>query len=305
MSLGGPVLKQHVVEFIRGTGVKTDGVTDATSTNGPWTWTVPLGVVDLVIDGCGAGQSGSAGAYQASALSAGGGGGGGAGVICRDYRAKVGPGASLTITVGAGGTGAATADGTYANGGNTTVAGLLPNFLTSGGTLELRGADLYIGPPASSTSAVATAGGNGTAAGADGAAGTQGDLNAVYLPFQNAYGPSTGGGGKASAAAGGNGGFTPYSFGPIGGFRPASTDWFTAATGTTSGGVSMGAGGRGAPSFFSSTSPAGGNGDAVGTSAGSGDYGAGGGGGGGSGTARRKGGDGGNGYIRIIYWSAD
>lgn len=305
MALGGSVLKQHVVEFIRGTGVKTDGVVNATSTNGPWTWTVPEGVVDLVVDGCGGGQSGAAGGFQASALSAGGGGGGGAAVICRDYRAKVIPGSSLTITAGAGGVGAATSNGTYANGGDTTVAGLLPCFLTSAGTLELRGAAGYIDAPGSSTSTVATTGGNGTAAGADGAQGITGDLNANYFPFLNSYGPSSGGGGKASAAAGGNGGYTPYSYNAIGAFAPASANWFTVATGTTSGGVSMGAGGRGAPSFFSGVSPAGGGGDAVGTSAGSGDYGGGGGGGGGSGTARRKGGDGGNGYVRFTYWSAD
>jgi hypothetical protein len=305
MSLGGPVIRQHVVEFIRGTGVKTDGVVDATSTNGPWTWTVPAGVVDLMIDGCGAGQSGAAGAYQASALSAGGGAGGTSGMVCRDYRAKVVPGASLTVTIGAGGTGAATADGTYANGGNTTVAGLLPNFLTFNNTLELRGGGSYLSPPTSSTSAVATTGGNNSTAGSDGQQGVSNEQTGFYFLFYYINIGSQGGGGKASGAAGANGGFTYYSYTQYGFFPTSEANWFTVATGTTAGGVSMGGGGRGTPSFFSGVSPAGGGGDAVGTSAGSGDYGAGGGGGGGSGTARRKGGDGGNGYVQITYWSAD
>jgi hypothetical protein len=33
-------MKQHVVEFIRGSGVVTDGVVDVSSVNGPWKWVV-------------------------------------------------------------------------------------------------------------------------------------------------------------------------------------------------------------------------------------------------------------------------
>lgn len=173
--IGGPTVRQHVVEFIRGTGVRTDGVADATSTNGPWTWVVPEGVTEVYIDACGAGQSGGAGAYQVSALSAGGGCGGGNGAALWYFRAAVTPQSSLQITLGAGGTGSATSDGAYSNGGTTSIAGLLPARGCIAGTLTLRGGDTYGGnPPTSSTSAVATQGqGNGTA-GADGA---QGEAN--------------------------------------------------------------------------------------------------------------------------------
>ena len=74
MSLGGPVLRQHVVEFIDGTGVKTDGVVDTSDTATPFSWVVPVGVTKLYITGCGGGAGGSGG--HDSATSAGGGGGG-------------------------------------------------------------------------------------------------------------------------------------------------------------------------------------------------------------------------------------
>ena len=58
--LNGLNLRQHVVEFIRGTGVVTDGVVDATSTTGPWTWTMPR-AQEATLDMCGAGGGGAGG----------------------------------------------------------------------------------------------------------------------------------------------------------------------------------------------------------------------------------------------------
>lgn len=306
MSLQG-ILRQHVVEFISGAttgGIWTDGVrSTAQGTSGPYTWYVPDGVAQLTLDGCGAGQSGGAGAFQTSALSAGGGAGGCYGASAFGILVSVNPRAGLTITLGAGGAGTATSDGAANSGGSTTIAGLNAGIGVVSGTMTLRGGSNYIGnAPTSSTSAVDTNGqGNSTA----GAQGAQGSFSVAFTAA-NYYpngGAASGGGGKASAAAGANGGYYPFSYStPINIF---SVTWNPGGTGTTSGGVSMGGGGRGNPSFFSMVSPAGGGGDATGTDAAEADYGAGGGGGGGSGTARRRGGNGGNGYVRITYWSAD
>ena len=58
--LAGLKLRTHVVEFVRGTGVVTDGVVDAASPNGPWTWVVP-DCIDLEIDATSAGSGGADG----------------------------------------------------------------------------------------------------------------------------------------------------------------------------------------------------------------------------------------------------
>ena len=71
--LNGLNLTQHVVEFVRGAGLVTDGVVDATSTTGPWTWTMPR-ALEATIDACGAGGGGAGGGSP----TGGGGGGGGA-----------------------------------------------------------------------------------------------------------------------------------------------------------------------------------------------------------------------------------
>jgi len=304
MSLGGNVLRQHVVEFIRGTGVVTDGITDATSTNGPWNWTVHDGVVEIFVDGCAGGESGGAGAYQAAALSAGGGAGGCAGTHVMNQRMVVLPNSQLQITLGAGGTGSASSDGASSSGGDTTITGLLPGVMNFSGTFILRGGDAYIGaPPTSATTAIAT---RGQGQSTDGASGTGGSVSPPILVsgITRYTTPSQGGGGAASGAVGLQGGFSPFSYSEASA-TTRGVNWFTRSNGTSSGGGSWGGGGRGFPSQFSYSSPAGGNGDAIGSDAAASDYGAGGGGGGGSGTARRRGGNGGSGYVRIVYWSAD
>ena len=145
MSLGGPVIRQHVVEFIRGVGVITDGVTDASDTTSPWTWVVPNGVAQIFLTGC-AGGAGGGGGHNATAARAGGGGGGsGASVV--NLPVLVYPSASLTVTVGAGGTGGPA--NTQGNGGDPTTIANLPTrslwaqAFGSGtdGTLRIHGGD--------------------------------------------------------------------------------------------------------------------------------------------------------------------
>jgi hypothetical protein len=77
--LGGPVVRQHYVEFIRGTGVKLDGVADATSANGPWTWVVPKDVSVIFVTGVGAGGGGGTSRAASPGARAGGGGASGVG----------------------------------------------------------------------------------------------------------------------------------------------------------------------------------------------------------------------------------
>jgi len=94
--LGGPVIQEHVVEFLLGSGVKTDGVLDSTSANGPWTWVVPMGVAQIFVTGCGAGSGGTGGT---NASLSGGGGGGGTGMSLMNFPIEVVQGTSLTVTV--------------------------------------------------------------------------------------------------------------------------------------------------------------------------------------------------------------
>lgn len=315
MALGGNVLRQHVVEFIRGTGIVTDGVIDATSLNGPWTWQVPDGVAELTTSFCGAGSSGGAGAYQAGALSAGGGAGGRGGEVVLDHVFYVVPRAILTITLGAGGVGTNSSDGANNTGGRTQISGLLPGFLVINNTATAKGGmDLWhyswLGTaPTSSLSAVSTRGQGQSVDGTSGATSTQ-DVDATIFYAKIYAGnwllSSNGGGGFAGGVVGGNGGACIQPYRTLAAYyKKDASNWSDTSTGTLSSGCSCGGGGRGSLSLFSGLAPAGGNGDAIGSSANSSSYGAGGGGGGGSGTARRAGGNGGDGYVRFTYWSMD
>ena len=116
--------RQHIVEWIPGVGVVTDGVTDASSTSGPWTWTPPDGVVTAVLDAVGPG------------------GGAGNGVL--GLAVALIPNQALTITAGAAGAGGAIgADGVAA--GTTTITGLAANGSVVPGKLIFRGGDKGIG----------------------------------------------------------------------------------------------------------------------------------------------------------------
>jgi hypothetical protein len=310
MSLGGPGLKQHVVEFVRGVGVITDGVTDSTDTTSPWTWIVPGDVAQLFITGCGAGGGGGGG-HNATAARAGG-GGGGSGMSVINLPVNCYPGSSLTITVGAGGPGgAANTNGTA--GDPTTIAGLPTRSMwcqafESGvdGTLRIHGSDRGRAGTASS-GGLGGAGGFSTlanvAAGASGVANTgspaapsNATITGTSVAAFTVAACGGGGGGGASTTgattAGSNGGRISGTNNPF--------NLIAVGAGGQDGTFSSGGGGTGGVSIFGV--PGAGGGNATNTSQTGGNatgYGAGGGGGGGNGA----GGDGADGYLQIVYWS--
>jgi len=296
MALGGPVVRQHYVEFIVGTGVKLDGVVDAASTSGPWTWVVPKDVSQIFVTGVGAGGGG--GSSTAASPSARGGGGGGSGFGVIFLKCAVAPGRSLTVTVGAKGA-AATA------GGASTITNLVSSPFDNPTTLDLKGG-------AGGTSGTAAGGGGGvsgyTLSGGGGVVANAATPSVGGSPTFNyisnrsqAWGFGCGGGGAGSAST------TGSTAGANGGAPPAASwnysmlaNLVTGGTGDSSGGtVSRSGGGAGGSSIIGY----GGNGGAGGANGSSATgYGAGGGGAGGNGAT---GGSGSDGYIGIFYWSAD
>ena len=304
--LGGPVLHQHVVEYLVGTGVKTDGILDSTSASGPWTFVVPMGVAQLLLTGCAAGSGGDGGT---NATNSGGGGGGGSGMYFVDFPVDVVQNTSLTVTIGAKGTGGTPTVAATA-GGDVTVAGVVTPIMTdTGSTLKFLGGGAGI-TSTSSNGSRGNDGGNivlGTSGGTSASTPTAGtNLSFLDIGGFNLLMTGGSGGGAAStngATAGANGGTQATN---ITNFRTyfwtaaseASVNLPTAGTGNTTGTVSRGGGGIGGSSLFGEGGN-GGNGGANGTNATG--YGAGGGGGGGT----ANGGDGSDGYLRITYWSAD
>lgn len=316
MALGGNRLRQHVVEFIRGTGVVTDGVVDATSLNGPWTWQVPDGVAELILDGIGAGSGGGGGWNTGTSRA--GGGGGATGQMLWGSPLPVAPGSTLTVAVGAGGLGGAPqTDGQ--TGGNCVISGLLRGAA---------GANINQGNTPSTTVIWLRGGSPGVAAGSGGGGvGGKAGCDRFDAGFQNppnggsnSATPTNGGdtdsigsfswGVSTSLGCGGGGGggasTTGSSAGASGGITHPNRHAFswtgstlsTRAAGNTDGTTSYGGGGRGGFSPFGLGGP-GGNGQAVGGNATG--FGAGGGGGGGG----AAGGNGSDGYVRFTYWSVD
>jgi hypothetical protein len=316
MSYGGPRTMQHLLEYIAGTGVIIDGVTDATNTAGPWTFTVPEGVTRLVIEGVSAGGGGGGGQI-AGATSRGGGGGGGSGVAIRGTECFVTPGATITITLGAAGNGGA-AGSSGVTAGITTVTGLArtPLFAISGQTADtgmLRlcggGGGLHSG----TTGAGGNSGGcgiqgsstglafgvNGGNAAASPSAGTTG--NEINLPAGAVgqaggliYCTSGGPGGAASTVGTTNG----AAGGPINArtiFGQANVvTGLPGGTGSQNGTISRGGGGRGGCNPFGISGAAG---NASGNAAAGTGFGYGGSGGGADG----NGSAGGPALIRIFY----
>lgn len=299
MALGGPVFKQHYVEFIPGTGVKLDGVVDATSTSGPWTWVVPKDVSTIIVTGVGAGGGGG------GSSNAKGGGGAGSGLGVQDLRCAVTPGASLTITVAAGGTGGAGTHGS--SGGNTTIESVVISPYDFTTTINLNGGFSGGGaggaqgnPGSSANNMVSAINSPGTTTTA-----TNGNSGGViwYLGTENtrfigAAGSAAGGLSSVGSNPGGNGGAHPsvaymYSqmaYAAVGGI------------GDTTGTVSRSGGGAGAPSMLGY---GGAGGDPTINGGNGTGYGSGGGGSGGVSTGSTTGGDGAPGYVGIFYWSAD
>lgn len=319
--LGAPGLKEHVVEFIRGVGIKTDGVVDATSLNGPWTWAPPKGVASAFATIIGAGSSGQGGAaFSAGITSVGGGGGGSSGICIKDIRINFTPDTSVTVTLGAGGS--VSAAGAAINaGGSTTISGLLA-FGTAGAGASNRGicavggtSTQYAGvSPSGSVNGIGQGGGGAysgsfsaqgapapsaaTSAG-PGAFGNEGVSYLSQVLFITSMGGSSGGNGASSmTVAGGNGGNTFSAGGGNWLFQSAFGGSSVAGVGNTTGTLSRGGGGAGANTLYG-IGASGGDGGVAGASVVNG-YGCGGGGGGGN----ASGGAGGDGYVAFTYWRA-
>lgn len=328
MPLSPNIVQQYVVEFISDPtigGVYTNGVRDSSSTSGPWTWVVPSGVTLLRLDSMGAGGGGGAGWSTGQALAGGAGGGCGRGIVGMDVH--VYPGASLTITVGAGGTGGVSGGANATGGGTTTLAGLTrPYFWRLADSVGgVEGTLAFLGGPSGGAATATASGGTnqfgntllyGTSAvnnGTTGLSGTGYNWHAPCTSATNFGNPNFYGGGRLwgqGAAAGGAANTTPTSSGGNGGGISVGGDlynaMFTEGSNFNNGvgntvniagtDYSRGGGGSGSHSFVD-FGGIGGDGGSPGTNGG---IGAGGGGGGGG----ANGGGGGNGYVRFIYWSA-
>lgn len=184
-------------------------------------FTVPAGVTTMYLSGCAAGAGGGAGgpgSIGATPAWAGGGAGGGAGQPIQKAAYSVTAGDTISVTIGAAGTGA-TASGNNpgnsgTNGGNTVVSGAGFN----GGTpITLVG-----GSSGSGGSAATSGNGVGGAAGAGYPAGSYGNDttsgNASGSGGAGASGPFGGGGGAArNSTSGSVAGGNAYGFGAGGG----------------------------------------------------------------------------------------
>jgi hypothetical protein len=320
MKING-ILRQHVVEFVRGTGVILDGVVVASAGGtGPFTWDVPLSASPrALMTGCGSGGGGGGG-YNATASRAGG-GGGAPGAALLDCPLLLVPGASMTITVPAGGAGGAVAAG-GTSGRPASVDGLSPrsplvsahstaNELLiwggqSGGAADASNAgfagytwvngagnsiDLFrnsfFGPPA-----------NGASPQAGGPSRYLSFLNANNVAFNcwvlqtGAAGGAANTTGSSNGANGGDGKADAIQGGTVSGAGA------NGGLGNTTGTESRGGGGDGGGGLLSRWAQ-GGNGGANGADAPN--VGGGGAGGGGDGA----GGDGGDAYVAITYWSME
>ena len=276
--LAGLQVRQHIVEFIRGVGVVTDGVVDATSLNGPWAWTIPAGF-GFTVDWCPGGNGGAGGGSPT------GGGGGGGGTVAQLGRRLIArSGQAVTVTLGSGGVGGSA-------GSNGGLGGTSIIALSGGETWTFS----QHGPAAISggTTNGGTGGGviYGTGAtGGSGAVGSNFTAQSInYGPFSQFYSGAAGGG-----AVNFNGGSVYSQIKSLVG-TVSDTNSLGGTGNSTNGG-----GGAGAVTPFGTGYGAyGGGGGSVGSTATN--YGGGGGGGGGG----AAGGNGAPGYVRITYCTLD
>lgn len=318
MAIGGPRVRQRIIEYVTGLGQYIDGVLDGAAPSGPWTFVVPQDVTWIEVDGCGGGGGGGAGGPSASNVSCGGGGGGGGAAIALGFKLFVEPGSSYTITVGSGGTAGVVGGGQPSAGGTTSIASASGVPYPWAGAAAAANPGLYIrgggagvnGSGANGTPGVGGAGGtaaNGLAGGAGGVTTAQVGTNAVpdFTQFP-AYSISPAGGGGAGATAGatvgGNGGNNGITTGvgvmPVA-MSTGAIDLTNGTRGTgTQNGTSFGGGGSGGWCPFGGMSVAG-NGNAAAT-AGNG-FGVGGAGGGGNGAGAA----GMPGLLILTFWSAE
>lgn len=186
-------------------------------------WTVPAGVTQVWLSGCGGGGgggNGGAGSTGGTPGWAGGGGGGGAGQPISRQPFAVTPGSTISITIGSAGAGATVSSSGSGNsggtGGNTVISGAGWN---GGTTTTLSGGGGGGGGGFSSTGGTNAGGGgagSGFPAGSFGNDTTNG--NASGSGGAGASGPFGGGGGAARSSTGGTlGGGAAYGFGAGGG----------------------------------------------------------------------------------------
>lgn len=171
---------------------------------------IPANVTEVFIIGCGGGGGGGAGGPYSNPNFGGGGSGGNGGVFGISSQ-LVTPGETITISRGAGGTGASVG-GSAGVGGNTTVKGSFGTVTFRGGLAGVNGAASTGGTtvPTIIGSGVSTAGGNGgnqNLVGSGGAAGFQGVGGSGGASFvTNSGGGGGGGGSGCGGGSPGNGG---------------------------------------------------------------------------------------------------
>ncbi|MCC6489138.1 MAG: phage tail protein [Candidatus Hydrogenedentes bacterium] len=265
---GGVITIDCTVSAGGGTGQSVEYTTPGT-----YDFSVPEGVSIVQVTMVGGGGGGSS--RNAAAQ---GGGGGGAGESCISFPIPVdassgSPSNTVTVIVGAAGTGAVGTTSTVAGGGGGDS--YFGDFKVAGGR----------GSPATGVGGAGGGGGSGSG-GAVGNPGGGGSLGTAESACH--FGGSGGaGGGSATSANGGAGRPAPgYSTGTAGGTTAAS----------------QAGGGSGAGSLFGQGGQ-GGNGGADGAAPAAGAYGAGGGGAGGKATSGMNGGDGAGGYV-LVTWVA-
>lgn len=266
-----------------------------TASGSPFTWNKPLGAKTVRVICIGSGAGGGSGARRATSSVRTGGAGGGAGGRSEAEFDAASIGSTVTITIGAGGTGGAarTSDDTNGASGGNGNASSFGSYLRANPSVSAGGA------AGSTTSPVAAGtGGSGLfSSGANGGTGTSSTgSNGATQNFVSSGGGGGGGaaGSSTTAAAGGTGGGSPSY----------ANSLVTAGTAGTTGGVAAGQGtcndeamvcaGSGGGYYITAT--------AGGTGAAGLKYGAGGGGGGASdnGSNSGAGGDGAPGACRII-----
>lgn len=243
------------------------------------TWTPPFYPFNCIIDAIGGGSGGSAGHEDPTSYS---GSGGCSGQVSNPTYIQLTEGQTLTIVIGAGGSGASVRASSGSSGGQTSVAitGFAPVVLAPGGTSSYGSAGGGSRSSNPSYDIPAPSGGNG---GRFGMPGIQG-LNS--------------GGGPGSGIFS-----TAGAIHPIQGFRwpfvspsPSNEVGGNGGTGSTTPGVNSSGGGGGGGGFGP-----GGNGASPTSAATAGSSGGGGGGGGMSGPTNWQGAAGGPGLVRIYY----
>jgi hypothetical protein len=277
------------------------------TTAGTATWTKPAGKTMVWVRIYGGGGGGGSGARQATTSIRGGGGGGGAGGYIEFFIAAAALAGTVTVTVGAGGTGGAAVavDSTVGNNGTSGTLSSFSIYRAQGGGSGQAGTSTAGGN--GGTTGVVLTGGSLVAAVASGGAGGAAAAPAALAATTTAYHQSTSGGGGAGQVAN----VTTAFAGAAGGSRNAHTTGLITAIAGGAGGTTAGvvptAGASGITNWYGGTGAGGGAyRTAVDGMAGAigGQPGGGGGGGGASdnGFASGAGGNGGAGMVIVVSY---